>query len=509
MNVEFTEAVLGKSGDAMAEVFLASLGDDIEEIREFEQEDGKLMRETLTHVGLKVTHKVFAVVGDNAANNDTFSDHYLCKLQAKYESSLFRGRPSRIRCLAHILNLVADTVYDELKAGTHGDAKPRVDAVLEDAALGGVFPADCAVLSVIMKIRIMILWMMKSDERRSWWKAVCNVFLPIDVDTRWNSLYLMMEAARKQKAKINRFVLLHPEVKYLLPTEQDWTLAEQLERTLEPFYNHTLSVSHERPQLPEYLSILWEITDLLDDVASGGDNYGDICDELKRAFEVSKQALQKWVDEINKVDLYFAAHVLDPRLKTTMLRVQYADQADEYIDRIKIFFKENYSSGAVARAEPEPAPQRPPNVSIHTWNILQQARAINEEQQGVAIEDDFERYLTSPCVTHFDHTIDDFLLHWWKIHETEFPTVAKAARDLLAVPIAEVDVERLFSEGRDILGVRRMAMDAETMRLIRLLKSHFDQEDKILLAKAKAQQQRQREFGIQRVLEPANQEPQN
>ena len=59
-----------------------------------------------------------------------------------------------------------------------------------------------------------------------------------------------------------------------------------------------------------------------------------------------------------------------------------------------------------------------------------------------------------------------------------YKQVAVAARDLLAIPAAEVDVERLFSQGRDVLGIRRMGLDSETMRMIMLLKAHFDQMDK-------------------------------
>ena len=49
----------------------------------------------------------------------------------------------------------------------------------------------------------------------------------------------------------------------------------------------------------------------------------------------------------------------------------------------------------------------------------------------------------------------------------------------MAIPSAEVDaVERLFSEGRDTIGVRRMAIDADTMRIVRLMKSHWDLIDR-------------------------------
>jgi hypothetical protein len=66
--------------------------------------------------------------------------------------------------------------------------------------------------------------------------------------------------------------------------------------------------------------------------------------------------------------------------------------------------------------------------------------------------------------------------------------VAVAARDLLAIPCAEVDVERLFSKGRDILGIRRMALSADTMKIVMLLRSHFNQIDKEKADIAKAKQ---------------------
>lgn len=54
--------------------------------------------------------------------------------------------------------------------------------------------------------------------------------------------------------------------------------------------------------------------------------------------------------------------------------------------------------------------------------------------------------------------------------------MAEAARDLLAVPGSEVDVERLFCGGRDQLGIRRFALNEEAMRVLTLLKSYFERK---------------------------------
>jgi hypothetical protein len=47
--------------------------------------------------------------------------------------------------------------------------------------------------------------------------------------------------------------------------------------------------------------------------------------------------------------------------------------------------------------------------------------------------------------------------------------MAAAARDFLAIPASEVAVERLFNVARDLIGVRRYSMKADTMRMLMLM----------------------------------------
>jgi hypothetical protein len=74
--------------------------------------------------------------------------------------------------------------------------------------------------------------------------------------------------------------------------------------------------------------------------------------------------------------------------------------------------------------------------------------------------------------------VKDWVLEWWKVHKLEFPLMAQAARDHLAIPASEVDVERLFCGGRDLLGLRRYNLKGETMRILTLLKSYFERQSK-------------------------------
>jgi hypothetical protein len=113
------------------------------------------MKQITTYVSLNIAHKVITVCGDNAPNNNTFCDHFHTKLKVKYNDypqlllglprCLFRGRQSRIRCLAHILALIAESVFKHLKSSTTKDAQTIINSVLEG---NGQFPTEYASLSV-------------------------------------------------------------------------------------------------------------------------------------------------------------------------------------------------------------------------------------------------------------------------------------------------------------------------------------------------------------------------
>jgi hypothetical protein len=55
--------------------------------------------------------------------------------------------------------------------------------------------------------------------------------------------------------------------------------------------------------------------------------------------------------------------------------------------------------------------------------------------------------------------------------------MAQAAQDYLAIPASEVDVERLFNVGRDILGIGRFSMSGNTLRTIMMLKDALRRQE--------------------------------
>jgi hypothetical protein len=66
-------------------------------------------------------------------------------------------------------------------------------------------------------------------------------------------------------------------------------------------------------------------------------------------------------------------------------------------------------------------------------------------------------------------------LKFIEVRVKDFPRMAAATRGFLAFPAPEVSVDRLFNAARDILGVRRYSMKAESITILRLLDDVYKQ----------------------------------
>jgi hypothetical protein len=356
VTIEFTE-MKGKSGWSMAQILLQSFGPDFENVTVTE-EGGVQKTTTEKFIGLDIAHKLFAVTGDGAKPNNTMCDHLLTGLEDRFESWTsnspkfkFRGRDSRIYCIAHIIALVCGSVLQVLKAGTYQEADELFAAALDAGSNGNpVFSNDCNSLSIFRKVRTIVLFMMSSDERVAAWRSVCKILIPLDVKTRWNSLYLMMSAARLHRESFAKYVRKYPALKPLLPTDDEWKVCEILERCLKPFFDYTLSVSSAKPCLNDVVSIIWGLDDTLDDIRKADGEYGDVGPELRAAFDAGMDKLEEYHDIIRSNCLYYLAQALDPRVKFNNIRAC-CDDAPEMEEKIKAFLRKEYPVVAAAQGD--------------------------------------------------------------------------------------------------------------------------------------------------------------
>ena len=98
-------------------------------------------------------------------------------------------------------------------------------------------------------------------------------------------------------------------------------------------------------------------------------------------------------------------------------------------------------------------------------------------------QNEMERYLDGKEVLPAKQDI----LECWQFLEPKYPTVARMAKDILAIPLAGVGVERVFNLGRNTCNYRRGHLHGETIKKIMIVK-HAHQKnmiDEILLLEMK------------------------
>jgi hypothetical protein len=101
---------------------------------------------------------------------------------------------------------------------------------------------------------------------------------------------------------------------------------------------------------------------------------------------------------------------------------------------------------------------------------LRMLRKIHKDATPVS---EIDRYLDSPLVAWDGLEDPNWVLKWWKANSLQYPIMSQVARDYLPIPPAEVDCERLFSSGRDCLGLRRQSMLPETMKALMLVRDQY------------------------------------
>ncbi|XP_069153735.1 zinc finger BED domain-containing protein RICESLEEPER 2-like [Solanum lycopersicum] len=147
---------------------------------------------------------VFTVTVDNASSNDVAVLELSKKLDM-WGTNLMEGKHLHVRCMAHILNLI---VQDGLKE---------------------IGPS-------IKKVRQMVKYVRSSSSRaRNFLKSVemqkieCDKMLSLDVPTRWNSTYLMLDTAEKFEKAFERFDLYDGNFNSFLATDvcEDGSIAGQ------------------------------------------------------------------------------------------------------------------------------------------------------------------------------------------------------------------------------------------------------------------------------------------
>ncbi|KAG2712806.1 hypothetical protein I3760_04G143400 [Carya illinoinensis] len=408
---------------------------------------GKCVDSCLQDWGIE---KIFTVTVDNASSNDVAIE-YLRKFVGGH---LFEGKYIHIKCCAHIMNLI---VNDGLR--------------------------DCD--DSITRVRNAVRYVRSSPARMEKFKKCiekekidCTKLVCLDVSTRWNSTYLMLEVAETYKKPFFRlekdddsFVRYCRSVNLGPPNSNDWERVRVLIKFLKIFYDATVRLSGSLYVTSNaYFQELCGIQSHLSKMSQSNDAV------LKCMAENMKIKYDKYWGSIEKTNLMiFIAVVLDPRCKFSLLQFWFkkiygGNLVEEMIAIVKHLMMDIYweysivygSSSGVSYSEP-PSSVDPTMIDSDS----QQSFWIEYEQEiiesNLMNKSEIDQYLEHGCearAPNFD------ILDWWKINEVKYPILAKVAQDVMAIPVSTVSSESAFSAEGRVLDPFRSSLSPRTVEAL-------------------------------------------
>lgn len=268
--------------------------------------------------------KVMCITIDNVAANDTFIES-LEALGITVKVT-FNSANNRVRCMAHILNLCVQDILTILRIPLNHQDKEEDCIDLPDPDLDDkndreeydVEPAPCPNQPTIVKLRTLVRKIRKSTQLRQKLKKLCllcqmDYLAPIlDVATRWNSTYAMIQRAAKLKAPLTALCSSEKSLQQFLLTKTEYDELHTLESLLQKFDRATNLTSMARHStIAAYLPTLNWLLDSLKDFKSENPL------ALAIAADSGLSKLQKYEMElqVKKSNLPYIATFLNPALK--------------------------------------------------------------------------------------------------------------------------------------------------------------------------------------------------
>ena len=269
-----------------------------------------------------------------------------------------------------------------------------------------------------------------------------------DVETRWNSIYTMLESFMKQQIQVSTVLTKHNKA---CPTPKEVKTIEEALVVLKPFLDVTKEMSSEKytsiskmiPIIKIFIKFLNAKTSVL-------------------ATNLKKQINLYFGDvEAEKFAVY--STFLDPRFKEIML----SNEAKETVkNELKDVIKRSAPLIPAKEKENEKKKDEKEKEETNFWaDFDNQREEEKSKQEGKsAIDVEVSRYTESPLC---DRKKDPLI--WWRENEMNFPNLAKQARTYLAIPATSVPSERVFSKAGEIVSARRASIKSKNVDMILFL----------------------------------------
>lgn len=385
--------------------------------------------------------KVFSVTVDNAIANDNATKG----LRAALENSginIMNREHLYMRCVGHDVNMIVSEDLEEISSSVAA-VRAAVRYVL------------------VCPVRLRKLKQCAEIDNIESKKALC-----LDVPDRWNTTFMMLDAAEKyERAYISyegqdpNFTedLLYDEDR--VPNASDWETVRKTVEILKPFYEmvvETYGNSHVTSN-KFFLQI-----STVDSVFQELKNSEDI--QLSSLALRMKSKWEKyWGDskEINKT--IFISAVLDPTQKLTFVEFVFArfygeTRGRELTEMVKEATYELFSEYKRVNSLQVSKKKIGKSVSFADEHGRKEDKVKLAFKKFIsdnaALKIELDKYLAEDIMQ--DDKFD--ILNWWKDNQSKFPVLSEMARDVLAVPISTLTSESAFTMGDRVLDEFRSSL---------------------------------------------------
>lgn len=325
---------------------------------------------------------------------------------------------------------------------------------------------DVSNLLTIPKLRELIKKVRKSTQKRQKLEQHCNFYkisylVPIiDVATRWNSTFEMLERAEYLKTPLRALCSSEKKFNKFLMTDREWNDLNCVKVLLAKFDRSSQLLSMQRrPTISAYLPTMNWLRDSLQQFIS--DNPGP----MGEAAENGLEKLKKYDTElsIKSSTIPYVGTFLNPALKMNYFKEHSNNRTyqKEIQKTISDLFERYYANSETAGAADTPVEEMHDEFFLHMFK-----RGKTNKQQK-----EFQQYISSPLSKEKVNVLD-----FWRAQQDELPHLSIMARDYLAVQSSSVSVERDFSDGVDLVTPTRCSLKAQTIRACMCLKSWLKSE---------------------------------
>ena len=343
----------------------------------------------------------------------------------------FKEDTIRVGCSAHYINKVIEHAFE-----------------LDDALCAGV-------KMLFITVRDIISYIRQIHKQSSLSFAVQNY-----CKTRFSTVYIML----------NSFVLVYNELPSILNNNQkqnylkiNYGELEQVAKYLKHFHDVIEKLSSEKTPT---IHLVIPYKQLLINRSTKNDDDHPHLVQLKRY--LSGHLKTYWIIE----DIHFIAMLLHPNLKNFHLLPNKKDHAIELVKKELDKLLDPVGSQLVQAKPSLREDNNKDKRKIHS-NSLDEIFDIPVENDyskaQPAEKSELDMYLEDESRIDYDMNP----LSYWNANKSSYPSLARIAKRILAIPATNTTVERLFSHSGNTITNRRTRLDADKVNNLLFIKQNI------------------------------------